>query len=55
MFADFILALRQAGLPVSITEYLTLMGAMKAGVAAYDLDDFYKLVEDAIAGKKRKF
>ena len=30
MFAHFILALRQAGLPASITEYLTLMAAMKA-------------------------
>ncbi len=33
MFAHLILALRSAGLPTSITEYLTLLGAMKAGVA----------------------
>ena len=33
MFAPFIQALRQAGLPTSITEYLTLLGAMQRGVA----------------------
>ena len=35
MFAHLIMGLRQAGLPTSITEYLTLLGAMKAGVAEY--------------------
>ncbi len=43
MFASFVLALRTAGLPASVTQYLTLMGAMKAGVAEYSIDDFYYL------------
>ncbi|GGG39735.1 VWA domain-containing protein [Caldovatus sediminis] len=53
MFATFILALRQAGLPVSLTEYLTLLGAMKARVAAYDLDDFYYLSRAALVKDER--
>jgi uncharacterized protein len=43
MFAQFMLALRQAGLPISVTEYLTLLGAMKARVAGFNVDDFYYL------------
>ena len=43
MFAHLIDGLRQAGLPTSITEYLTLLGAMKAGVAEWSVDDFYYL------------
>ncbi len=41
MFAPFVHELRKAGLPASVTEWLALMGAMKAGVEGYDLDDFY--------------
>ena len=33
MFSHLILGLRSAGLPTSITEYLTLMAAMKSGIA----------------------
>ncbi len=43
MFAPFLFGLREAGVPVSVTEYLALLGAMRAGVAAYDVDDFYFL------------
>lgn len=43
MFAPFLLALRGAGLPVSVTEYLALMGAMREGVAEYSVEDFYFL------------
>ena len=32
MLLDFFYALRQAKLPVSVTEYLTLMGALQRGV-----------------------
>jgi len=53
MFAGFIEQLRQAGLPVSITEYLALMGAMKAGVAEYDLDDFYFLARATLVKDER--
>jgi uncharacterized protein len=53
MFANFILALRNAGLNTSITEYLTLLGAMKAGVADYSVDDFYFLSRAALVKDER--
>ena len=53
MFASFVLALRSAGLPASVTEYLTLMGAMKAGVADYSIDDFYYLCRATLVKDER--
>ncbi len=53
MLAHFILALREAGLPASITEYLTLLGAMKAGVAEYNVDDFYYLSRATLVKDER--
>ncbi len=53
MFAHFILALRQAGLNTSITEYLTLLGAMQAGVADYDVEDFYYLSRATLVKDER--
>ncbi|WP_027283323.1 vWA domain-containing protein [Rubritepida flocculans] len=53
MFAPFIHELRKAGLPASITEWLALMGAMKAGVAAYDLEDFYYLARTTLVKDER--
>ncbi len=53
MFATFILALRQAGLPASVTEYLALLRAMKAGVADYSVDDFYHLSRAALVKDER--
>ena len=53
MFAPFIEQLRTAGLPVSITEYLTLMGAMKQGVADYSIDDFYFLSRATLVKDER--
>ena len=43
MFSHLIMGLRTAGLPTSITEWLALMAAMKAGVADYSVEDFYYL------------
>ena len=43
MFVTFFQSLKQAGLPVSLREYLTLIEAMGAGVAAYSVDRFYYL------------
>ncbi len=43
MFINFFLELKQARVPVSLREYLTLMEAMDAGLAAYSVDDFYYL------------
>jgi len=53
MFAHFILALRQAGVPASITEYLALMAAMKANVAEYSVEDFYYLSRSALVKDER--
>jgi uncharacterized protein with von Willebrand factor type A (vWA) domain len=53
MFAQFILALRGAGVPASITEYLALMGAMKANVADYSVEDFYYLSRAALVKDER--
>jgi len=43
MFINFFLELRQAKVPVSLREYLTLLEAMRANLAAYSVDDFYYL------------
>src|SRR5271165_2208057 len=53
MFARFILSLRQAGVPASITEYLTLLGAMKAGVGEFSIEDFYYLSRSALVKDER--
>ena len=53
MLAPFVLALREAGLPASITEYLTLLGAMRAGVAEYNVDDFYYLARATLVKDER--
>jgi uncharacterized protein len=55
MFAHFILALRQAGVPASITEYLALMTAMKANIARYSVEDFYYLSRAALVKDERHF
>ena len=43
MFVNFFLELRNAKVPASLREYLTLMEAMKQGIAAYRVEDFYFL------------
>jgi len=43
MFINFFLELRQAKVPASLREYLTLLEAMKAGLADYKVEDFYYL------------
>ncbi len=53
MFTGFVFALRAAGVPVSITEYLALLGAMRAGVASYAVDDFYLLSRAALVKDER--
>ena len=53
MISHLVLGLRSAGLPASITEYLTLMGAMKAGVADYSVDDFYYLARATLVKDER--
>src|SRR5471030_1264774 len=53
MFLNFFLALRQSRVPVSLREYLMLMQAMDAGVAAYRVDDFYYLARAALVKDER--
>ena len=43
MFRPFLDALRRHGVPVSLREWLDLMGAMQAGVAGWSVDDFHTL------------
>ena len=38
MFIDFFLELRKGKVPVSLKEYLTLLEAMKRGVADYNVE-----------------
>jgi uncharacterized protein with von Willebrand factor type A (vWA) domain len=53
MFVNFFLSLRQARVPVSLREYLTLMEAMKSGLAQYSVDDFYYLSRAALVKDER--
>ena len=53
MFAPFIIELRRAGVPSSLTEWLSLLGAMKAGVADYSVEDFYFLARAALVKDER--
>src|SRR5690348_5818000 len=53
MFAGFFLELRQAKVPVSLREYLTLLEAMKQNLAAYSVDGFYYLARAALVKDER--
>jgi uncharacterized protein with von Willebrand factor type A (vWA) domain len=53
MFANFFLELREAKVPVSLREYLTLMEAMKAGLARYSVEDFYHLARCSLVKDER--
>jgi uncharacterized protein with von Willebrand factor type A (vWA) domain len=48
MFTDFFFSLREARIPVSLREYLTLLEALKEGVVDYSVDDFYYLSRSAL-------
>ena len=53
MFAGFFLELRQAKVPVSLREYLTLLEAMRRNLAAYDIEHFYYLSRAALVKDER--
>ncbi len=53
MFARFFLELRDAHLPVSLREYLTLIEAVKAGLAEHSVEDFYYLSRAALVKDER--
>lgn len=53
MFAQFFLELRKARIPVSLREYLTLIEAVKAGLANHKVEDFYYLSRSALVKDER--
>jgi len=55
MFTRFFYALREAQVPVSLTEYLTLLEAVKAGLASWSVDHFYYLSRAALVKDERHF
>ena len=55
MFIDLFYKLREGGLPVSITEYLTLLEALEQQVANIDIDAFYYLARATLVKDERFF
>ena len=53
MFVNFFLELRNHGVPASLREYLTLMEAMKEGLADYSIDEFYYLSRATLVKDER--
>ena len=53
MFFSFFAELREAKVPVSLREYLTLMEAMQKRVAAFDIEEFYFLARTALVKDER--
>src|SRR5215469_10507327 len=53
MFIGFLLELREAKVPVSLKEFLTLMEAMRKNVAGYSVDDFYYLARTSLVKDER--
>lgn len=55
MLIDFFYSLRDAKLPVSVKEYLTLLEALKAQVIAPSLDEFYFLARMTLVKDEKYF
>jgi uncharacterized protein with von Willebrand factor type A (vWA) domain len=55
MLTRFFFALREAGIPVSLTEHLTLLAALEARVAEYSVDDFYYLARATMVKDEKHF
>ncbi len=53
MFISFFHALKSAGVPVSLREYLTLMEAMDRDLASRRVDEFYYLARTALVKDER--
>src|SRR5713226_8783119 len=53
MFFSFLTALREAKIPVSLREYLTLMEAMQKRVATFDIEEFYFLARTSLVKDER--
>jgi uncharacterized protein with von Willebrand factor type A (vWA) domain len=48
MFANFFLELREAGVPATLREYLTLVEGLKERVVEFRVDDFYYLARSCL-------
>lgn len=55
MLIRFFLALKAAGLPVSVREFLMLIGALAAGVAAPTLEEFHALARACLVKDESRF
>ena len=55
MLTDLFYRLRKVQIPVSLTEYLTLLSAMEAGIAGHSIDDFYFLARATLVKDERYF
>jgi len=55
MLVKFFFKLRQAGLKVSLSEFLTLLEALKAQLANYDVEQFYYLARSALVKDEPQF
>jgi len=55
MLVRFFLMLRDAGVPVSLTEFLALLEALKARVGALSVDDFYVLGRTVLVKDERHY
>jgi uncharacterized protein with von Willebrand factor type A (vWA) domain len=53
MFQPFFQALRDAGVPVSLREYLGFLEAMQAGLVSHDAEGFYWLARLAMVKDER--
>jgi len=53
MFINFFLELREAKVPVSLREFLTLIEAMERRVARFSIDEFYYLARAALVKDER--
>ena len=53
MFLDFFTALRAATIPVTLREYLTLLGALEADLADKKVEDFYYLARTCLVKDER--
>ena len=53
MFLPFFDNLRNAGVPVSLREFLSFLEGMKAGLATYDIEAFYFLARTIMVKDER--
>ncbi|TCO80267.1 hypothetical protein EV699_11543 [Plasticicumulans lactativorans] len=55
MLVEFFFTLRHAGVPVGITEFLTLLEGLRQRVAGYSVDDFYWFARLALVKDERHY